>query len=344
MRLYLANIERWGLPERGQRLIVRRGHQLAGNWLEPPFQQSLREFAPDLIVYAPHRQQQPLSWRDAAITLSVEILEEVPTILWALYPDYLTGWDLVRNEHADGFLEPVRQLLPHFRAALANSRFTRELLEARVPGFIFEVCYPGIDTKGIDAMRGQRRQGARARTVLWQHRWAIDKNLPGALEVVLELAPKHPEVTFYLGRKENWDEEFFSPPWLKELYATHAPGLESLANVRSGRAFSTQEEYWNFIGGVDIAFSCSYHETFGIGMLEQAYAGAACVVPCRVAYSEVHAGAMVVEPSRLGESISTLLQDPTLWTKVVASSRANAAKYDVEETVDTLLKAVEGAM
>ena len=344
MRIYLANIGKWELPERGQRLIVQRCHQLAGNWLEPPFQQSLREFAPDLIVYAPHRQQQPLSWRDAAITLSVELVEEVPTILWALYPDYLTGWDTVRNEHVDGFLEPVRQLLPHFRARLANSRFTRELLEARAPGFTFEVCYLGIDTEGIDASIGQRQQGGRARTVLWQHRWATDKNLPGALEVILELAPKHPEATFYLGRKGNWDENIFSPPWLRKLYAAHAPRLESLPNVRYGRDFPTQEEYWSFIGGVDIAFSCSYHETFGIGMLEQAYAGAACVVPCRVAYPEVHAGAMVVEPSRLSESIGTLLQDPALWTQLSASSQANAAKYDVAKTVHRLLEAAEAAV
>ena len=344
MRIYLANIGRWELPERGARLIVRRGHQLAGNWLEPPFQHNLSEFAPDLIVYAPHRQQQPLSWRDGAITLSLEAVKEVPTILWALYPDYLTGWDPVSNEHADGFLEPVRQLLPHFRATLANSRFTRELLETRVPGFTFEVCYLGIDTEGIDARVGRRPQGERARTVLWQHRWATDKNLPGALEILLELAPRHPDVTFYLGRKENWDENIFSPPWLRKLYAANAPRLERLPNVRYGRTFSTQEEYWRFIGGVDIAFSCSYHETFGIGMLEQGYAGAACVVPSRVAYPEVHAGAMVVEPSRVSESISTLLQDPALWTQVAASSRANAAKYDVEGTVNTLLNTVEGAM
>jgi glycosyltransferase involved in cell wall biosynthesis len=113
--------------------------------------------------------------------------------------------------------------------------------------------------------------------------------------------------------------------------------LEPLSNVRYSRHFPTREEYWDFISSVDIAFSCSYHETFGIAMLEQAYAGAACVVPNSVAYPEVHAGTLVVEPSRVAEGISSLLQDAAQWTQVAASSRANAAKYTVEQTVKTLL-------
>jgi glycosyltransferase involved in cell wall biosynthesis len=341
MRIYLANIDPWILPERAWRVMTQRSHQVAGNWSTLSYRESLHEFAPDVIVYAPHRQKKALSWRDAALTLSPQLVRDVPTILWALYPDYLTGWDHVRNEHDSGFLDPVRQTLPYVRAILTNSRFSKELLEARAPDFTFEICYLGIDTKAIDESRDRGRRDRPWRSVLWQHRWATDKNFQGALEILLELAPRHPNVTFYLGRKENWDEAFWAPQWLKDLYAVRARELDHLPNVQYSPYFETQQEYWNFLAWIDIAFSCSYHETFGIAMLEQAYAGAACVVPDRVAYPEVHAGALVVSPAEVERGIETLLREPDRCAQVASSSKANAAQYSVERTVERLLSFAE---
>ncbi|MFQ5849735.1 MAG: glycosyltransferase [Candidatus Binatia bacterium] len=342
MRLYLVNVDRWILPERALQLMAQQGHQMAGNWLEAPYRQGLDEFAPDAIVYAPHRQKKPTALRRIPATaLERDVVKKVPTILWALYPDYLTGWDHANNYHADGFVQPVRELLPHFRARLVNSRFSKKLLEARAPGFTFEVCYLCIDTAAIGERAKGRQQSERARNVMWQHRWATDKNLPGALETILEVAPKHREVVFYLGRKEDWDEDFWVPKWLKDLYAARSSELERLPNVRFTERFATQGEYWDFLASVDIAFSCSYHETFGITVLEQACAGAACVVPDRVAYPEVHAGTLVVRPDEVAAGIESLLNDPATWKHVAASSKANAAKYTVERTVETLLRSIE---
>ena len=342
MRVYLVNVDRWILPDRALQLMAQRGHQVAGNWLEAPYCQGLDRFAPDVIVYAPHRQKDPTPLRRIpATTLQRDVVKKVPTILWGLYPDYLTGWDHARNNHSDQFLEPVRELLPYFRTTLANSRFSKSLLEARVPGFTFEVCYLCIDTAGIGERANGRQQSERARSVLWHHRWATDKNLPGALETVLQLAPKYREVTFYLGRKEDWDEDFWVPQWLKELYAARSSELERLRNVRFTPRFATQGEYWDFLAGMDIAFSCSYHETFGIAMLEQACAGAACVVPNRAAYPEVHAGALVVPPDEVVAGIESLLNNLASWQRVAASSKANAATYTVGRTVETLLRFIE---
>ena len=337
MKLYLANVEPGILPERAWQLMVQWGHQVAGNWLAPPYRQGLEEFAPEVIVYAPHRQEKALPWRDAALRMPLELVKQVPTILWALYPDYLTGWDHGRNTHDDGFLGPVLQMLPYCRATLANSRFTKDLLEARAPGSTFEVCYLCIDKKGIESSIARHQRGSFPHSVMWQHRWATDKNLQGALEVVLDLAPRHREVTFYLGRKEDWDEPFWVPQWLRDLYATRVPELARLSNVQFTQRPPTREEYWELIGGMDIAFSCSYNESFGIAMLEHAYAGAACVVPDRVAYPEVHTGALVVAPSDVEAGIGALLDEPTLWRQVAASSRVNAAQYTVERTVERLL-------
>lgn len=333
MKIYLVNIHRWHLPERVPQLIMQQGHQVAGNWREFN-QQSLEQFGPDLIVYSPHRAE-------TALTLPLDQVKEVPTSLWVLCPDYLTGWDREKNEHMDGFLESVRQMLPYFRMNLANSVFTKELLEARAPGYTFEVCYLGIDTKGIDEAAVGKRRGERASSVLWQHRWSTDKNLPGALEIIRHLARRHPNATFYLGRKEDWADPFWVPQSLKDYYFSLSDELNSLSNVLFCPRFETQREYWEFIAGVDIAFSCAYHESFGIAMLEQAYAGAACVVPNRVVYPEVHAGALVVPPSEVEAGIESLLNAPELWAQVAQSSGANAANYDVAATVERLLRFLE---
>ena len=342
MKVYLVNCDEWLLPTSGLELIAQQGYEVAGNWLAKPYRQGLEEFAPDVIVYAPDRRAVPTPHIPIPrMELATEVVRSIPTILWALYPDYLTGWDHTKNEHANGFIEPVRQMLPYFRATLANSRFTKELLETRAPGYRFDVCYLCIDTMAIDREIAGHQRGDRTRTVLWHHRWATDKNLPSAIEILLELATEYPDVTFYLGRKEEWDEDFWVPQWLRDFYAVKAPALERLSNIRYGRNFSTQKEYWQFLAGMDIAFSCSYHETFGVALLEQAYAGCACVVPRRIAYPEVHAETLITEPSRVAEGIRSLLQDSSLFNQVATASRANAAKYTVERTITTLLKHVD---
>ena len=341
MRIYIANVDPWVLPARAWTLIEQRGHQVAGNWASAPWRQSVRDAAPDVIIYAPHRQKEALAWRDAALTIPPELAKDIPTILWALYPDYLTGWDHEKNEHGHGFLASVRQMIPYFRALLTNSMYSKAVLEARAPGTRFDVCYLGIDTRMIDEARSDEGQMDSRRRVLWQHRWATDKNFQGALEIILDLAPRHPDVTFYLGRKDNWDEAVWVPQWLRDLYTARASDFKSLDNVHHISYFEAQEEYWRFLSGIEVAFSCSYHETFGIAMLEEAYAGAACVVPNRAAYPEVHAGALIAPKDEVGQAIEDLLEDPARRAEVASSARANAARFSVEATVETLLYFVE---
>ena len=108
MRLYLANIESWTFPNRGSETLSEIGFEVAGNWLDPPFCRPLEQFSPEVVVYAPHR-------RLDALVLERRDVVRTPTILWALYPDYLTGWDREKNEHMDGFLESVGGLMPYFR-------------------------------------------------------------------------------------------------------------------------------------------------------------------------------------------------------------------------------------
>ncbi|MEO6197657.1 MAG: glycosyltransferase family 4 protein [Dehalococcoidia bacterium] len=329
MRVYLANIESWTFPNQGSEMLRQKGFEVGGNWLAPPFQRQLEDFSADVVVYAPHR-------RVDAVVLHKDDVLRVPTLLWALYPDHLTGWDREKNVHMDGFLESVADIMPYFRRHAVNSFFTKRLLEERIEGFQFEVCFLGLDLEAIDRCGRGKSPGRSSLTVLWQHRWRTDKNLRGALDIIETLAAKHRDVTFLVGRNEDWDEPFWVPQSLKDYFAQALPRLTRLGNVHFLSRFTTQAEYWRLLSEVDIAFSCSYHETFGIAMLEAAYAGAACVVPDIVAYPEIHSGALVVSHSEIASGLSRLIQEPQFRAEVAHSCRQNAGKYHVNSTAETL--------
>ncbi len=335
MRVYLVNIDVWTFPDRGREALRQTGLEVAGNWFDPPFRRQLEEFSPDVVVYAPHRRQD-------AIALDKEDVLRTPTILWALYPDYLTGWDREKNEHEAGFLESVAVLMPHFRKHLTQSLFTKRLLDERIDGYKFDVCFLGLDLEGMDRCQRKSRGLGSELTVLWQHRWRTDKNLQEALDVIESLAARHRDVKFIVGRKEDWDDSFWVPKSLRDHYAEAATRLNRLGNVQFISRFATQVNYWRFISGIDIAFSCSYHETFGIAMLEKAYAGVACVVPNIVAYPEVHSGAVVVPHSRIASAVDRLIQEPELRAEVARRCRENASKYDVIATARKLAEVIGG--
>ena len=297
--------------------------------MDPPYQRQLKDFSADVVVYAPHRRV------DAVVLHKNDVLR-VPTLLWALYPDYLTGWDREKNAHMDGFLESVADIMPYFRRHAVNSFFTKRLLEQRIEGFQFEVCFLGLDLEAIDRCRRGKRPERSSLTVLWQHRWRSDKNFRGALDIIETLAAKHRDVAFLVGRNEDWDEPFWVPQSLKDYFAQALPRLARLGNVHFLSRFATQGEYWRLLSEVDIAFSCSYHETFGIAMLEAAYAGAACVVPNMVAYPEIHSGALVVNHSEIASGLSRLVQEPKFRADVAHRCRQNAGKYDVSSTAEKL--------
>ncbi len=333
MRLYLVNIDVWTFPHRGTEVLRDKGFEVGGNWSDPPFHRRLEEFSPDVVVYAPHR-------RVDALALHKEDILRTPTILWALYPDYLTGWDREKNVHERGFLESVTVLMPYFRKHLTQSLFTKRLLEQRVDGYQFDVCFLGLDLEGIDRYRCESRAPRSQLTVLWQHRWRTDKNLQGALDVVESLATRHRDVKFIVGRKEDWDEPFWAPQSLKDYYADAATRLNRLGNVQFISRFETQVDYWRFLSEIDIAFSCSYHETFGIAMLEKACAGVACVVPNTVAYPEIHSGAVLVPHSQVASAVDRLIREPEFRAEVARRCRENARKYDVSVTVDKLAEVI----
>ena len=338
MRLYLANIECATLPIAAIKILGQKGFEVSGNWLDPPFRHQLEESSIDVVVYAPLLYD-PYQGVDALV-LQREDLLRTPTVLWALYPDYLTGWDRDKNEHMDRFLESVAVLMPYFQRHLTLSLFTKRLLEERIDGYQFDVCFLGIDLDSIDRCRCDNQAPRSELTVLWHHRWSTDKNFEGALDVIESLAAKHKDVRFLLGRREDWNELLGTPQTLKDYYGDARRRLDRLGNVQFLSRFGSQLDYWRFLSGIDIAFSCAYHETFGIAMLEKAYAGAACVVPNTVAYPEIHSGAVLVDHSQIELAVDELIQDAQWRAEIAHRCRENAKKYDIRATAEKLAELV----
>ena len=170
-----------------------------------------------------------------------------------------------------------------------------------------------------------------------------EESVQGALDIIESLAAKHRDVKFIVGRKEDWDEPFWAPQSLKDYCADALTRLSRLGNVQFVSRFEAQVDYWRFLSEIDIAFSCSYHETFGIAMLEKAYAGAACVVPNTVAYPEVHSGAVLVDHFQIASAVDRLIREPEFRTQVAHRSQQNASKYGVSRTVEKLAEVVGGS-
>lgn len=337
MKIYLCNISRRYFPDRGVRRLIERGHEVAGNLLEFNIQK-LETYSPDIIIYSPLGYHHVEANQDILI-LTPDITRKIPTIIWVLYPDEVLGWSMTENTYSMQLAEHVNNVLESCIGTLANSFYMKRLLEAVVPECNFEVCYLGIDTLEIDKAN-KRIPSAAAKTVLWHHRWSDDKNFRQALTIVLQLAPAHRSTTFFLGRREDWD-----PPWhvsdtLIDFYRSAEDQILRLPNIVFAPRLDGTEEYWEFLSKADIAFSCSFHESFGVAMLEQAYAGAACVVPNREVYPEVHSGALVVDDAQMACAIERLIELPSEWRAIAESSRNNASRYDMKFCSDRLLEVI----
>jgi glycosyltransferase involved in cell wall biosynthesis len=334
-RIYLANVAHEFVPRRALRVLDSLGWSAHGNFFDAL--PSLEAFQPDVVVYVPTRRP------DAVSLARVDELFDVPLLIWALYPDQLIGWDVRTNSFGE-HLDPVADVLfrePAMR--LANSRFSKSLLEDATGLKDFRVCPLGIDTTGILNAAGRRSDKDRATSVLWNHRWSADKNLATALDVFLELAARYPDVTFYLGRSGDW-QPCYVPETLRQEYRRFEAAARRHENLLLLPRFPTRRTFWRFLRDVDIGFSTSYHETFGLTMLEEACAGVACVVPNHAVYPETHTGALLVALENVAAGIASLIDDPALWRQTARSSQQNALTYDIENVSSALASLAELAV
>jgi glycosyltransferase involved in cell wall biosynthesis len=270
--------------------------------------------------------------------ISRHFSEKKPIIFYALFPDWITGWSFRLNKYKKGLCHGFEKNLDKANIVLANSQYTKKLILSRLkkPREI-EVCKLGIDYKSIDRLTKKRSQRAKIK-VLWNHMWRTDKGFLEALNIVYRLAAKFPKTDFLIGRKEDWGQhDLFK---LRKSYRSFLSKIQrnNFKNIMFLNLFDNQKDYWKFLGTVDIGFSCSAHETFGLSMLEQAAAGIACVVPNAEAYPEILKGAIKVPPKKIEKTIARLIMDKDWREKISIAGKKSAAAYDIEHFVNQFSK------
>lgn len=330
--LYLANVWNELFAERGLSALDSLFGSTVGNWLAGSRRADLEAVQPDFVVVAPANFDQPLD--------QLAVLSRTKFVLvWVLFPGDLLGWDFCRYEYGRSVNQRWALPVSKFRVA-ANSSMTASAL--RLAGVESEVCPLGVDTKSIgERLNGRSVPGYSSTTVLWNHQWRTNKGVVTAFKVILRLAASFPNVQFYLGRCEQWGDDPEPVEDRREAYEEFQRSVvaRDLQNICVLQEFVNQEDYWSLLASVDIAFSCSREESFGVGMLECAAARIACVVPQLGAYPEVLPGAYFVEgptPRSLVDGVGALIIDRDLRARVADACYENAQRYDVVDSAQNL--------
>lgn len=337
--VYFEDIWEEIITAKGFRLFEKQGYKLeSGLFRDHPHELSDLEQV-DLII---------------ATKPDLSLLESskergTPIIFYAIFPDLLTGWNYDLNTYKDRLNRNFENKLGLVDKILVNSNFTKKLISTRTSQEInMEVCYLGVDSKSIaismPERNGYNTNPTKKPTVLWNHMWRKEKGFTRALSIIFRLAQKYPKVDFIIGRKEFWGGQ--GVPVLKREYQDYLDQIEkkALTNIFFQENKYPQEKYWEFLNTVDISFSCSRHETFGISMLEQQAAGIACVVPSIEAYPEIHQGSLLVPLQQVESGIEGLITNKEKRAKIVEAGRKNAEKYTTEGFVDNLCSHMREAL
>lgn len=325
-KLYLANVWPELITEKGVKLFGERGWIVSGNWLDG----SKPNIKEDVIILAP-------ASFDGALTLLPRYFPNSKIFLHLLFPDELVGWDLKSRKYLE---KPNQKFIDLFSdkslPIFSHSNFTTRLVLKTYPTIRksrIKTTYLPVDVTTI--INTPVRRGEKVK-VLWNHAWRSDKGVLEAFEAVNTLTDKFPNVDFYIGKNRRWgsreDVEVIrlkAKPFLKSL--------KTKQNIYFVDTFDKHEDYLAFLRSFDIGFSTSYHEGFGLSMMEQAAAGVACVVPKKEVYPEVLPGALLYSSGELEKSISKIIEDKELRKQISRQCIDNATKYKVEDWVDKVL-------
>lgn len=113
--------------------------------------------------------------------------------------------------------------------------------------------------------------------LLWCHRWEHDKNPEEFFRAVFNLADLGVEFELIVAGHEY----------------ERAPSVFTEARERLGDRIihwggvSDRKLYIELLAQADVVVSCALHETFGVAMIEAAYAGAHPLAPRRLSYPEI---------------------------------------------------------
>lgn len=164
--------------------------------------------------------------------------------------------------HRDSFIRATYDFLKKLKAL--DAKETCSTLEKKS-----DVLELGLDLTRFDAFKSEKQK-----VVTWNHRFEYDKNPAALLEIFSELdssiklniiGEDHASLSVLKTRLENE---------LKE-------------NINLFDYQESFEDYAKALANSSFGLSTSFHDFFGIGMIESAYMGNTMILPNRVAYPEV---------------------------------------------------------
>lgn len=171
--------------------------------------------------------------------------------------------------HKNSFLDA----LPRFLRAFPDHQESERVTEIQKKSY---VCYPGIDLESINRWRPSPKVFNEIPIILWNHRWEYDKNPELFFRVLYKLAEAAvPFRLVVLGKG------FSSSP------KAFAEAQERLARQVIHWGFvESKEAYLSWLWKADVLPVSSYHDFFGISVLEAILAENFPLLPMREAYPE----------------------------------------------------------
>mgnify|MGYP001812148595 CR=1 FL=1 len=186
------------------------------------------------------------------------------------------------------------------------------------------VLYPGLDFCELDRVK-KSPLSARAKTIVWNHRWEHDKNPEEFFETLYKLTDSGVDFRLcVLG------QQFINNPECFE------EARQRLADkVFHWGYVEDLETYYRYLAGGDIVVSTALHEFFGISVMEAVRAGCVPVLPKRLSYPELFEEQHLYETGCLYEHLLDVLHrdgrlsteqalkmtEPFSWTSLDASYR-----------------------
>ncbi|MGH3734021.1 MAG: hypothetical protein ACRDT6_00070 [Micromonosporaceae bacterium] len=342
MSLFLANIWDELISELGLAQLEDTFDAVHGNWLAPPRGASAPRRG-DHVLLAP-------STMESAVTPRVAAERASALLGWVLFPDQAIGWDFAHQRYRYQPHSVLADTLDLAAAVYVNSDYTRTRLGLAGIRDDLRVLPLGVDYAGISEAAGTaagHSSEGNGPHIFWGHMWRTQKDPENAIGILTAVLDEVAEVRVTVGRASSWGDPEHSPSDFQDRLTDLVDVLVARGDrrVRVIDRFAKPRAYWRFLGGVDIAFSCSREESFGVGMMEHAAAGVACVLPNDKCYPEIHQGALLVkpEPQHIASGITTLARHAELRHRVQAACTANAERYTAKRTVELICDAFGGA-
>lgn len=329
--IYVANAWKTLITTTAIQYFEINGYFVDGNWINNrPFSE-----AHNIVLLA------PAHFNDAVI---LNPYNHLTTRFFShlLFPDELVGWDRMTNKY---LMQQNKEFIPLLECApiLSQSKYTLRLASDAYQDNLHsrrEVTHLPIEFNSIRDIANEEKTGMGVRPirVVWSHMWRSDKGFLEALGIIEQLSRVYRNIEFVVGRAYFWGGPDVEE--LKQKTASLLDVLQRRNNVRfqSQIPMKNVVGYWRSLVAYDIGFSVSHHEGFGLGMLEQATAGIACVVPNREAYIELQAGLVT---DNIAEAIAELIDNPIKRVEIAQKGCEAASRFNAEDWARRILSIIQ---